>query len=112
VTEPAPSAIELTDGAPIEIVGAVLSTVVVPPVKGKVVLKAYSKPVELARFRPIVPSPEPVLTGTDQAILLLVVGVPTLAPLTPEVVNEKLLAVTPVIAALNVTVNVSEPALV
>lgn len=107
-----PVIIELTDGEPMLIVGAVLSTVVVPPVYGNELLKPYSKPVVLARFRPIVPLPEPVLTGTDQVTLLPVVGVPILAPLTPEVVNEKLLAVTPVIAALNVTVNVSEPALV
>ena len=54
----------LTDGAPMVIVGAVLSTVVVPPVKGRVVLIPGVKPVALARFTPIVPLPVPVFTVT------------------------------------------------
>jgi hypothetical protein len=52
------------------------------------------KLVELARFNCIVPSPLPVFTGTVQVVPpLLVVGDPTVAPLTPEAVIEKLLAV-------------------
>ena len=55
--------IEVTDGEPIETVGAVLSMVVVPPVKGAL-LTLGVRPLALARFKPIVPSPVPVLTVT------------------------------------------------
>ena len=54
----------LNDGAPIVTVGTVLSTVVIPPVKGRVVLMAGDKLVALSRFTPIVPSPVPVSTVT------------------------------------------------
>ena len=97
-------AVILADGLPMPIVGAVLSMVYVwPPVYGSVVLIAGDKPVELARFNLIVPSPEPVFTVTTNEF----VPEPTdvmLAPLTPVVVNEKLLVVNPVTVAPKVTV--------
>jgi hypothetical protein len=46
------------------IVGGVLSIAVIPPAKGKVVPIAGVKPAALARFKPIVPLPVPVLTVT------------------------------------------------
>ena len=67
-------------------------------------LIVFDKPVALARFNWIVPSPVPVVTGTVQVMLSLVVGVPMFAlvtPLTPVVVTLKLLAVTPVTAEPN-----------
>lgn len=86
-------------------VGAVLSTVYVCPAKGRLVLIVCDKPVALARFNTMEPSPVPVFTGTVHVTPLSpVVGVPTLAPLTPDVVSEKLLAVTPVVAAPKVNV--------
>ena len=54
----------LNDGVPMVTVGAVLSTVVVPPVNGTVVLKSGDKFVALSRLTPIVPSPVPVFTVT------------------------------------------------
>ena len=75
-------------------------------------LIVFDKPVALARFSWIVPSPVPVLTGTVQVMLSLVVGVPTLAPETPVVVKLKLLAVTPVTAVPNTAEKLTDEALV
>jgi len=68
--------------------------------------------VALARFSCTVPSPVPVLTGTVQVTLSLVVGVPTLAPDTPVVVKLKLLAVTPVTPVPNTAEKLTDEALV
>ena len=94
----------LNDGALMVIVGGVLSMVYVLPVNGSVVLMPGDKPVALARFNPIVPSPVPVFT-----VMVYVVPDPeteaTLAPLTlPVVVKEKLLVLSPVNEAPNVAV--------
>lgn len=68
-------------------------------------------PDALSRFKVIEPSPEPVLTSTVQ-LVPEPLTVPILAPVTPDVVNEKLLAVTPVTLDPNVTLYVTEVALV
>ena len=62
-------------------------------------------PVALARLSVSVPSVLPVVTGTFQVRPpLLVVGVPTLAPVAAAPLREKLLALTPVLAAAKVSV--------
>jgi len=71
----------------------------------------FDIPIAFARFSCMVPSPVPVLTGTVQVILSLVVGVPMLAfdtPLTPIVVTLKLLADTPVTAEPKTAVKLTE----
>ena len=93
------------DDALMVITGGVLSIVTAEVPNGSAVLMPVDKLVALANCKVILPSPVPVFTGTVKVMLSVLVGVPTVAPVTARVVNnEKFDAVKPVTTEANVTV--------
>ena len=93
----------LTDGDPMVTVGAVLSTVTVVPLNGKLLTDGET-PLELFITNCTVPSPLPVFTVTVQLVPLPLTPL-TLAPLTdPVVVTPKSALLKPLTDAAKVAV--------